>query len=478
MEHPWTVKLIARQGVIMATFDVTAYGAVGNGSTDNTGSIQEAIDIAATGGGGIVYFPRGTYPITAPLVLRERLILQGDGPLVSSIRQQRAGVHGLLMHARAPFISIESLKITGPGRGEAAGDGIHMTGNPMSHVVIRDCVISDFGGHGMYLGGAIVSLVQAVVCRANGMDGFHFDGKTESAITGLSVISCYANDNSGSGYYLDNFIKGAYSAFLGCAADSNAISYCLRNANYVSFSGCGSEWLPDPDFQLRSGQEPPIGWKIEGCLGITLSSCFVLYNHGIGYLLASNMVEGTRRDTLCATLAGNRVSSPQSGATADVQIDAHSHALMLNNQGTRTGNRIFGLVTLMNDPMRLDSRATPNTPENPDKGIIETLVRGVGATAYATRTVGDKVPRFDIRGDGTLEWRGGNAEPDVKLYRTATGVLRVDAPLRVLVVEPPTTPRPAPASVRRGTMIYDAALGRPLWFDGTSWRDATGTPAP
>jgi hypothetical protein len=339
----------------------------------------------------------------------------------------------------------------------------------MSHVLIRDCVSSDFGGHGMYLGGPIVSLVQAVVCRANGMDGFHFDGKTESAITSLSVISCYANGNNGSGYYLDNFTKGAYSAFLGCAADSNAISYYLRNANDVSFIGCGSEWLPDPDFQLRAGQEPPIGWKIEGCLGITLSSCFVLYNYGVGYLLTSNTVEGTRRDTLYATLIGNRVSSPQSGATADVQIDPQSHALMLNNQGTRTGHRIFGRVTFMNDPMSLDSPDIPHTPENPTGGVIETLVRGVGATAYATRTAGDKVPRFAIRGDGTLEWASGDAEPDVKLYRTATGVLRVDAPLRVLVVEPPTTPRPAPASVRRGTMIYDAALRKPLWFDGTRW---------
>src|SRR5262245_45189799 len=102
MEHPPTVELIARQGVIMATFDVTAYGAVGNGSTDDTGSIQKAIDTATAEGGGRVYFPRGTYLITAPLVLGMRLILQGDGPLVSSIRQQSAGVHGLLMHAPDP----------------------------------------------------------------------------------------------------------------------------------------------------------------------------------------------------------------------------------------------------------------------------------------------------------------------------------------------------------------------------------------
>ena len=44
------------------TFDVTAYGAVGNGVADDTAAIQRAINAAAkAAGGGIVYFPAGTY---------------------------------------------------------------------------------------------------------------------------------------------------------------------------------------------------------------------------------------------------------------------------------------------------------------------------------------------------------------------------------------------------------------------------------
>jgi polygalacturonase len=86
-EEMWSFVQKNYQGVIMATFDVTAYGAVGNGIADDTSSIRKAIDKAVTGGGGRVYFPQGTYPITAPLVLGKRLILQGDGPLVSSIHQ-------------------------------------------------------------------------------------------------------------------------------------------------------------------------------------------------------------------------------------------------------------------------------------------------------------------------------------------------------------------------------------------------------
>jgi hypothetical protein len=48
-------------------FDVTAYGATGDGSTDDTVAIQAAIDACETAGGGTVYFPRGTYVVNGAL---------------------------------------------------------------------------------------------------------------------------------------------------------------------------------------------------------------------------------------------------------------------------------------------------------------------------------------------------------------------------------------------------------------------------
>jgi hypothetical protein len=48
-------------------FDVTDYGAVHDGSTDDTVAIQNAIDAAEAAGGGVVFFPSGIYQIAGAL---------------------------------------------------------------------------------------------------------------------------------------------------------------------------------------------------------------------------------------------------------------------------------------------------------------------------------------------------------------------------------------------------------------------------
>ena len=42
---------------VRRVYDVTAYGAIGDGSTDDSGAIQDATDAAASAGGGVVYYP-------------------------------------------------------------------------------------------------------------------------------------------------------------------------------------------------------------------------------------------------------------------------------------------------------------------------------------------------------------------------------------------------------------------------------------
>jgi len=58
-------------------FNVKDYGAVGDGSTDDTTEIQAAIDAANTAGGGVVFFPPGTYRTTSTLDYYSDITLKG-----------------------------------------------------------------------------------------------------------------------------------------------------------------------------------------------------------------------------------------------------------------------------------------------------------------------------------------------------------------------------------------------------------------
>jgi len=65
---------------------VSAFGADNTGQADATAAIQEAIDTAAAGAGGVVHFPAGTYRLDGDLVVNaSNIILRGDGPLVTQL---------------------------------------------------------------------------------------------------------------------------------------------------------------------------------------------------------------------------------------------------------------------------------------------------------------------------------------------------------------------------------------------------------
>ncbi|WP_308116533.1 glycosyl hydrolase family 28-related protein [Leifsonia poae] len=61
-------------------YNVTDYGAAGNGTTDDTRAIQSAITAAQTAGGGAVYLPSGTYKTTSTLLISgSNMTMKGEG---------------------------------------------------------------------------------------------------------------------------------------------------------------------------------------------------------------------------------------------------------------------------------------------------------------------------------------------------------------------------------------------------------------
>jgi hypothetical protein len=72
---------------------VKDFGAVGDGVTDDTAAINAAVAALVTAGGGTLYFPEGTYIVSAPINLRSNIVYQGHG--WASIIKQKAAVTGV-----------------------------------------------------------------------------------------------------------------------------------------------------------------------------------------------------------------------------------------------------------------------------------------------------------------------------------------------------------------------------------------------
>ncbi len=135
------------------------YYAKGDGTTDDTAAIQTAINAVPSATGGTVYFPGGTYKITAKLVVNAMnyLTLSGasDGSSILSSAMTGTAVDPLLFITGAgQFITVRGMQFTGNFLTGASGNGHAIVINGagafpfLQHVLIDRCKITGFQGKG------------------------------------------------------------------------------------------------------------------------------------------------------------------------------------------------------------------------------------------------------------------------------------------------------------------------------------------
>ncbi|MDQ1444036.1 MAG: hypothetical protein QOI20_500 [Acidimicrobiaceae bacterium] len=188
-------------------FNVTDYGAVGNGTTDDRASVQAAIDAARAAGGGTVFFPAGTYllsmrfdhsPAVYALDIYPGIVLRGAnrGASVLKVASAANGATGgdwtavlLQRDASTPVddFVLEGLTIDGNSAGNAitssslanattAGrHALHVSTG--ARIAVRDCRFSNVGDvrHVLWLngdaGGDGTARVTDTVIEGNVIDG-------------------------------------------------------------------------------------------------------------------------------------------------------------------------------------------------------------------------------------------------------------------------------------------------------------------
>ncbi len=191
-------------------YNVRDFGAAGDGTTDDTASLQNALD-AARATGGIVFLPPGVY-LTRRLILYSRIHLRGSGGDATVLRLAPGANTAILESYRfeAESAAGSDAGIAGFSVRDLTLDGNRARDNPV--------------GHGLRLYGYGYELADLTVfnCGADGVvSGWGTAGdlpapshQMESRVTGLR-----AHDNGGHGV---NFAGPHDSMFLNCLAFQNA----------------------------------------------------------------------------------------------------------------------------------------------------------------------------------------------------------------------------------------------------------------
>jgi hypothetical protein len=144
-------EVIALENTVKNIHSVTAYAAVGDGTTDDTTAIQNAITAAPAG--SVIVFPFSTsyYKITAAITVGKALTFLSYG---AEIRQATSNTGGFSV--TASDVHFRGLKITGPqfAASQANERGIKILGtsaaSPITDITIKDCEINTWGQDGVY----------------------------------------------------------------------------------------------------------------------------------------------------------------------------------------------------------------------------------------------------------------------------------------------------------------------------------------
>jgi Pectate lyase superfamily protein len=184
---------------------VRAYGAVGDGVTDDTVAIQAAITAAEAAGGGTVFFPPGDYVVNGALVIghSKTVRLVGSGyvqgsPLTRPTRLIRlAGTSTMITAAGTTFairchLEIRDMSIVGNG---TASKGVFIDRGLNCHI---DRVrISGFGLGSLHLRQIFNSTMSDVTIESSGTSttdpAFLIDGHTDGAQGGGSDTLLISN---------------------------------------------------------------------------------------------------------------------------------------------------------------------------------------------------------------------------------------------------------------------------------------------
>ena len=246
---------------------VDDYGAAGDGVTDDTNEIQNAIDAAYDDGGGTVYVPQGKFKVTSTIVLKDKVIMKGIG----IGEDGTSGASGSVVYVSGDICGIN---VTGDQAGingiRVHGDNatnsskIDYDGNaPSALVFIRAnrfnggrIAVECSRGTGLHFYEGNCSTFQSILAFDNRSHGVYIKGDGSSPNANASWFGLIdSRINHGDGVNIDNCFNNAFGQIVaqgnsGDGVEINSDWHSILNVYCEANTGDGLKFGAQANYNM------------------------------------------------------------------------------------------------------------------------------------------------------------------------------------------------------------------------------------
>lgn len=275
-------------------YNITKYGAVGDGSTDDATAIQRAIDAASDAGGGTVVVPAGKTFLTGPLHLRSNIDLRLEPNSVLLANPDESIYKESAFKANEGegmmWISGKDLKnVSITGTGKIDGNGIAFMGAELGDSYeLKPVTTFDPRPHVLTLINVDKLVIRDVTIGNSAYWTIHLVGCNDASIQGVSVLNSIKVRNS-DGIDLDHCTN---VRIADCHIESGDDCICLKNRReYEEYGSCHDIVVNNCTMMSRSCAIKIGSENMDSIYNVLFNNCIVKNsNRGIGI---QNRDEGT-----------------------------------------------------------------------------------------------------------------------------------------------------------------------------------------